>query len=361
MSAREIKLPPPQRFSRRWFAERARTALWVGVVTVLIWVFADIQVTKESDKIRGKLRIHASSGADTVLLSGDEFNIVFKVKGRGHAIDEFEKKLIRENSILRYDAAKDLKDLQPGRRHVKSVADILDRLPLIRNAGLVVISVNPKEVAIELDSLKLIKDVKVDFSFSGAELDGQAIVAPSKIDILVPASRAEGLTADNMTLATAMLDLRDEAPGKEVTREVAVQPPPGMLGAQLTPPTVKVTFKILQQTDNRPFTVNVQPKAPPAWLSTNVLSKYKLELKPGETWSREIKVSGNPIDLQKLRAEDIQAYIVLKDDDYLTPLASWLPGKVRVHFHEGLGVSLADGAIAPVMYKFVERKPPEKP
>ena len=361
MSAREIKLPPPQRFSRRWFAERARTALWVGVVTVLIWVFADIQVTKESDKIRGKLRIHASSGADTVLLSGDEFNIEFKVKGRSHAIDEFEKKLIRESSILRYDAAKDLKDLQPGRRHVKSVADILDRLPLIRNAGLVVISANPKEVAIELDSLKLIKGVKVTFSITGGKLDGQAIVTPSKIDIRVPASRAKGLTADNMTLATATLDLSDELlTGKEVTHTVAVQPPPGMPGAQLTPPNVKVTFKVLQQTASETLVVTVQPLAPAAWFSGDAVNKYKLLIKPGETWSRKIKVSGSRIDLDKLKAEDIQAYIQLKDDD-LKPIDSWLPGKVHVHFPEGLGVSLADGVIRSVEYKFVERKPPEKP
>lgn len=356
MSAREVKIPPPQRFSRRWFSERGRTAGWVAVVTILIWVFADIQVT-EPRHIRATLRIRAGAGSNTVLLSPPEISVEFDVNGRRHALDQFEKDLEASEWILEYDAAK---QLGPG-THRERTREILRNarttsLAKVGDAGLEITSAKPKYVDIDLDSLRLIENVKVEFRYSGAVLaDPPAKIEPERIDLRVPVRLSEDLNAENLILATATLDLRDVPPGKATTREVAVLPP-GIPGAQLARKKVLVTFKVLQQTDSKTFTVTVEPKLPRAWLADDTLSKYELKWPAGETWTRSINVSGNRIDLEKLRAEDIKAYIELKESD-LKPVESWLPGEVKIDFPPGQKVRLAGEPVPPVSYKFVERTP----
>ena len=345
MSAKEIKAPPPQRFSKRWYWARARTAAWVGMVTLLVWVYADIQVTDERT-FRATLQIRVAAASDRVLLSGDEVVVEFTAKARRHALDAFADDL-GAGEVLVYYAT----ELPPG-EYSRSIRDLLNSLSRISDAGLEVISTSPGLVAIRLDSLQLVKDVPVEFRHNGAELAGPAKLDPDRVDIRAPAQQLQKLGPDKLRLTTAPLDLRSEPAGEELTRQVSVLPPPGMVGVQLEPKKVSVTFKILQQTAVKTFRVAVQVQQPSHWIEKGIWSQYELVVQDPLQWNQEIRVQGNRKDLEKLRTENIRAYIELKDDD-LKPVG-WWPGEVHVHFPPDLKVHLAE-SVPKFNYKLVKR------
>ena len=98
----------------------------------------------------------------------------------------------------------------------------------------------------------------------------------------------------------------------------------------------------------------VRIQTPRAWAADDTWSKYKLETKPGETWTRTIAVSGSPIDLEGLSAETVQAHIVLTEQDKQRGLESWWPGKVSVQFPDPRKFQLAE-PVPPVNYRLVKR------
>lgn len=69
MSAKlaELEVPSPRRFSRGWWSQRLQTFGWVAVITLLIWVYADITKTEEDD-IDLSVRLQVGSTGNMALL-----------------------------------------------------------------------------------------------------------------------------------------------------------------------------------------------------------------------------------------------------------------------------------------------------
>ena len=350
MSARSAQPVPVRRFSRQWFLAGLRTAGWVAVVTVLVWVYADIQLTEPRD-MRATLRIHTTSQSNMVLLSSPEVSVQFRVKGNRQALDRFADQLAAGGSVLRYDAARALEE--PG-RHSEPTVNILESLSEFRRAGLEIVSAHPKNIEIVLDELKLLPGVRVQLAPPvGGRLAEPPKIVPNRIDLRVPATRLAGVDPTRLWVPTEVLDLTGIPPGKPVTRELRLRPPPEVPGARLGAEKVQVTFTVLQQTDSRKFKVPVRAIFPNSWLEDGTWSRYRLEAKPPEDWTREITVVGKPIDLEKLKPEDIDAYIELNEADKQrsATLKSWWPGKVKVRLPTGLDLRLGEPLPADLQYK----------
>ncbi|MCD4699305.1 MAG: hypothetical protein K8R91_01880 [Phycisphaerae bacterium] len=343
--------PPIGRFSREWFMQSLRTATWVTVITILVWVYADIHFTKPQN-VTAILHLHTNSDSGKVLLSEVGIPVSFIVKGNNYYRDRFITRLAEANSVLEFDVAA-AKEYKPGEEYQERLANLLSKLSEFRDAGLEIVSAVPERINIRLDESVLVSGVPVRFRYTGAELEEET-VKPDRIDIRIPASLMKTLDPKKLTLSTTPVDLSEKPAGKTDTVEVGVLPPPNIDYVTLIPKTVTVTFKVGQRTDSKVFTVAVGVQSPRSWLTDESGSKYELLSKPGETWTRQITVTGNPIDLENLSPEKIQAYIVLTNDD-LKPVSSWLTGVVKVQFPPDLKVRLGDEPIPPVNYRMEKR------
>jgi hypothetical protein len=339
MSARLAKFrkPPPRRFSREWYLEGLRTAVWVAIITALIWVYADIHFTKE-EELQVTLLIHPPE--EMIVLSPSVIAVRLKVKGRKYVIDQFG------GTQLSYDPAE---ELQPGLHRDVSTIDIIRRLLDVRRAGLEVISAQPGRLDIHLDRLERVPGVPVVLDYPLAKVSGVKL-SPERVDLLVPASRAGQIVKEGLRILARVKPTGNLPVGEPVTRQVLlVAPGPG---CRLVPEAVMATFTVSEQVGKKEFVVPVRIQMPWAWTADDSWSKYKIETKPGETRTRTIVVSGSPIDLEQLSAGTIRAYIVVTEQDK-RPLESWSPGEVRVQFPDPRKFRLAE-PVPPVNYRLVK-------
>jgi hypothetical protein len=58
----------PARFSRTWWLSRSRNALFVALVTVLVWVYADVEFTDQME-LTATLQFVVPPGSNLVLRS----------------------------------------------------------------------------------------------------------------------------------------------------------------------------------------------------------------------------------------------------------------------------------------------------
>lgn len=337
--------PYTRRFSRTWFLEGLRTLAWVVVISVLIWVYADLQFTGTKE-VRATLRIVTPPKSDLVVTSQTRVPLTFRVQGNQHMLDRYVDKLAAGDSAISLDA---VRHFQAG-FHQEQTVELLSRLPEIQEHGLKVVSAQPAVVEIVLERLELLPAVPVKVEFTGG-LAEPAKIEPERLDVRLPAGRMMEIDKSHFALSTESIDLKDAPAGEPITRQVEVLLPwPNM---EVSQRKVQVTYKVRQQTDARKLKVAIQVKSPKAWLEDDTWSRFKLLVKDPLEWTREISVQGSRADLEKLKPEDIEAYIVLTEDDKLV-VESWLPGEVKVSFPPGARFRLAE-PIPPVNYRLAKR------
>ena len=79
-----------QRFSGPWWTEQVRTFTWVIVVSVLIWVYADMEFTENKD-FTMPLHFKVSPGSKLALLSDNDIEMTFRVRGNHGSLEKFEE------------------------------------------------------------------------------------------------------------------------------------------------------------------------------------------------------------------------------------------------------------------------------
>lgn len=309
----------------RRLAQGARTAAWVAVITVLIWVYADIQFTETRDA-RATLRVQADRNPALAVLEPEEpLPISFRVKGNRHMIDAFLERLAASGSLLSFNAA----NLEPLTRHRERLADLLSALPELREGGLEVVLAQPQNLDIFVDTYKTVP-ATVEFAPSGAEFaQPPPRIEPPRVNLSVPSTLAARLS-NEPHLATEALDVGKLPTGQPITRSLAVIPP-DLPGARVEPPKVQVTFQLAQQqAATKALTVPIQVQMPQDWARDDTWAKYKLLVPPIEEWTRAITFTGPRIYIDQLREKHVQAFITLKESDKKDPVATWLERPVQV-------------------------------
>ena len=107
--------------------------------------------------------------------------------------------------------------------------------------------------------------------------------------------------------------------------------------------SVEVTVTVGPRTDHETFALAVQTLSPRTWIEEGTRARYKLIYKDPLEWQPQVTVTGARQQLDKLRAEDIQAYVTLVEDDK-TPVESWLQRQVTVHFPPGIELQIVGEA-----------------
>ncbi len=358
MSKQIFYTSEPKRFSRRWWAEQGRVLLWVAIITLLVWVYADMEMEEPRD-FNAALELNTAGSANVMLISDPSRAISFRLRGNRSNLDRFARMLSERGGTIEYDISQ---SYGPG-EHEVITRDVLLLVPKITQMGLTVVSASPRTISVELDH-QLRKEVAVELDYKGATLAEKPKITPSRVEIIVAKSRwrqiQNQLPQDTApVLRTRTVDLSTIAPNgaAEVTAEII----PSIKNVPVDPQTdtVTATVRVSQPTDTLTVTVTVGVVSPPTWSETGgTWDEYILKRKDPHQWRKEITISGPRTDLVRLSPEDVRAYITLTENDK-KPLASWLSRKVNIRLPEGLNLKVLSEA--PTVNFRLEKRQPDTP
>jgi len=358
MTKTKLYTPQAQRFSRQWWFGGLRNGFFVVVITLLIWIYADMDVTDDRD-FRVTVNMTVGEGGEFVLLKEAPIEVAFELRGTRSALNDLQRELDDAGSEVQYDVSA----RHGPRERAARTEDVLKHALGLARRGLSVLSVSRETLPFNLDR-RIRKRATIELDAPGAKFIGEPKIEPSEIFIWLAESdlAAMKLPQDQpIPLKTARLDVRTVPAGKEDTKELEIlKPPMTRFPVELETEKVKVTIRIEQRTDEKQLRVAVQVLAPHTWTQDGTWSEYKLVMKDPLEWQPQITVRGARKDIDRLRAEDIDAHVALTEDDK-TPVASWLTRPVVVNLPRGKELQLV-GPRPNVNFKLEKRvAPPPAP
>ena len=340
-----------KRLSFAWWLERCRNVFWVTVIAILIWVYADLEVS-ENRQFAVTLRL--STTTQMKLLSESDVAVEFTAKGSRRTLAKFELWLREHNDIIEFD----LSEYEPG-EYKELTDELLNRAPDIREWGLTVQrTVTPPAISIWLDSVAS-REVAVELDSSGGviadqDMDPQAVTVTAAASVWDAIDQAE----IESVIRTERQDLSQIPAGQSKTLTARLIPALDGHRVSLDPQTVSVTLTVSQRTDTRTIPVDVAILEPADWSAESVWADYVLVRKDPLDWRVEIVVTGAKKDLDQLQGEDVRAFVELTEDDK-RPVESWLDRPVQVRFPPGMQLQLV-GDPPTVQFKLEQRaeRPP---
>lgn len=331
------------RFSRRWWIRSGRSFFWVAIITVLIWVYADLEKT-ETAEFHAKLVLTTGASKDLALLDSPdmtrrEIDLTFRAKGARSGLDRCGRDLTAQSGSIPVDLAS---AYSPG-KHNLQIADVLNRSEIITRSGLTVLSANPPTVTVDIDRTVHVPDLEVKFRYSGASV-AESTVRPDRMGVTVAKSRWEEISRlpGKPTLETVLVDLQGIRADSNKPLRVAVAP--FLAGTPAVPvlpdrDTVEVELKVAALSAEKTFTVPVRLLVPPGWAEDDTWQRFILKREDPLAWRKEITVQGSRKDVDRLRPEDIDAYVVLGEDDK-KQTESWLKHDVEIRLPRDMQVQV---------------------
>ena len=353
--AAEHRAPPPKRFTRRWYIDQAGTVAWTIVITMLVWVYADIHFT-QNRAVPITLRVRNGSPDELVILKprSDTIPVRVEIQGGRFALDRLERA-----SKLSFDAAK---RFRTAGEHTVPAADLLGELSAIARAGKI-LSCKPDTLLFQIDTLKKVPDVEVRLDLPGVDRE-KVQLQPDRVTLYVPTSQVSEVVSESLVILARLSNPGSLPEGQPVTRQVPLlKPTPD---CRLVPKSVLATFTIAlgQQIREREFTVPIRVQSPKQWLLDGTWGQYQFEEQPPRRSIAKVVISGPQIELDRLRPEDIDVFLTLTDA-HKKPLDSWLPGKLRVEFRKDPDINVSAltvvGPLPEIQFKLVKRTKPATP
>ena len=340
------------RFSREWWLESARIAFWVMIVTVLIWIYADMEFT-QTDGVAMLIRLNTAGSTDAVVTSELTTEVTFQLRGSRSDLDRFTKKF--RGQVVDFDLST-LPDFHAELRQGIPSVLVLESVKELKEWGLRVVSGSPAIISgINIEKLQP-RELPIEFIFKGAEL---AEPLKATVEVLAPASSWTRMGSKPM-IRTIEKDLSDLPEGKVQKVKFQLIPALGAESVKLKTDAVTVSLQVVRRmaaaTEIIPITVKIV--TPAEWTETNVWAQYKLVRRDRIEWLTKITVTGPRKDIDILRGDKtktVDAYIVLTDSD-TEPIDSWSSRKVTLRFPPGLHIQLASGQIEPTVQFRLEKR-----
>jgi hypothetical protein len=318
----------PDRFSRAWWLVRGRDLLFVALVTVLVWVYADVEFTDEMD-FRTTVHVGVAPGSNLVLRSESRVEVTFQASGRRSSLERLERRLAAPGTVIRREVTQDQREID--------VRDALNRDPFMQNEGLTVLSVSPGTIPVRLDEKIHVPDIPVEADFGGAFVSDQQ-VTPAKVGIHVAKSDWQQIlqAGGRPVLRTVRIEMKAVEPGEPV--EVQIIRLIADLPVEPDQPTVKVRAKVTRLTEPKELTVPVQVVVPTSWLEDGTWKQFTLTRRDRAEWRIKIQVSGTRKDLDQIKSEDVLAYVTLTERNKQP--VSWDTQPVEIRLPRDLDLKL---------------------
>jgi len=300
-------------------SERIRTILAVAALTVMIWVWADLeQMDEGKTQIPVKIVLPPQSDFDVRSRSADRVTVSFRgPKGEIKGLMESADALVCRFDLTAPKTGTIILHTDKGFGHWS------DRRVFVTD-------VVPPEITVELDRRVPIR-VLVKPVVTGATVEGKATADPAFVTATVMESQAEAFPEDTR-FVVAPLDITSIPENPELARAVALERrlQGGTGGKVLSdvvfdPDRVKVSARlestiIPKDLGRFPITVGGLPET---W------NRYRIVFRDDAERLVPLKVRGPKPVVESLAPEDIRVELVLTADDKPDP-GSWIPGRLVV-------------------------------
>jgi len=354
----KIKLytPSQPRFSLKWWIGGGKNLFFVALVTLLVWVYADMYVADKAS-FQATISMNAGNSTNIELLPPREIEINFTLRGTRRALRSFQDHLDTNHSKITYNISAD----RPSGPNTVSAEELIGQDGALNRLKLSMVTAVPDTVAFSLDN-RVSQLAQVELDYVGAILTTEPVIEPPQVTLNI-AERdllriREQLRPDEpLTVKTKLLDLAGKPTGQSITEALALVKPRTTFDVSVAPKQVKATFEIDQRTDKKSVTVNINTIAPSAWAEPGgVWSQYELNKRAPLEWRREITVTGARQDIERLRPEHVEAYITLSEQDK-APVESWRNRTAKLRFADGMELQVV-GEAPSVSFKLQKRPLP---
>jgi hypothetical protein len=343
------------RFSREWWIDSARIAFWVMIVTVLVWIYADMEHTRTAD-VAIKIRLNTAGSPDTVVTSkSPTTEVLFRIRGSRSDIERFKRKFSGDGNIVDFDLS-GLPDFQTGLKKGIRADLALESVTEVRGLGLKIVSSSPTIISdFKIEKLQS-RELPIEFVFKGAEL---AETPAATVEVLAPESFWAN-AGSKATIRTIEKDLSGLTAGKVQKVQFQLIPTLDAETVKLTSDTVTVSLQVVRRTAvaSEAVSITVRIVTPAEWIETDLWAKFKLVRRDPIEWNTKINVTGPRKDIDILKTDKtkiVDAYIVLTDSD-TEPIDSWSSRKVTLRFPSGLQIQLASGQLEPTVQFRLEKR-----
>jgi hypothetical protein len=343
------------RFSRQWWIDSVKISVWVVIVTVLVWVYADMEFTQTAD-VALTVRLNTDGSKEAVLTSENPIReVTFQLRGSRSDLDKFVKKF--RGQIVDLDLSS-RPGFRPGLDQEIDSVDVLENVSEVTELGLRVVSGRPAKIRdINVEKLEP-RNLPVEFIYKGVELD---VVPIAEVEVKAPESRW-GVIPGKSSIRTIEKDLTDLPIGEpqDVSFQLiaAIGAEPVELAKSEMTVSVKVVRRTAAATETIPITVRIVSPAEWSEEGQGVWTQYTLVRKDRIEWRTKITVTGPRKDIDILKTDKtktIDAYIILTDSD-TEPIDSWSSRPVTLRFPPDLQIQLASGQTEPTVQFRLEKR-----
>ena len=305
-------------------SERLRSILAVIVLTIAVWVWADLE---QPEPGTWQVPVRVFVPADYVVRSVTPELVTVKFKGPLGEIQNLRAS--PEDMVCRFDLSEaQLKNSRVtlhardgfshwGARRVHVLAIEDER-----------IDVADRDIQVVVDRMTRLKNVPVAVNVPPGVLASVSPPDPPRVTARVAESQLRGLAADKQ-VAIALLPVERLSENQEILLDLALEPRlggPNGIEAAFDPSFVKVTAKL----QSKPITKSF-PRVPVFISATeDVLRKYRIIFQQPENdlWV-DLEVQGPAPDVERLKAQDLRVLLVVTSQHTPNP-GSWLPGELTV-------------------------------
>ncbi|HUU10909.1 MAG TPA: hypothetical protein VM431_10280 [Phycisphaerae bacterium] len=331
-------------------SERLQTFLAVTVMTIAIWVWADLEQTKEGD---AQMPVRVNVPADYVVLSVNPQQVLVTFRGPSGEIEKL--KVATGDRECRFDLKEaDIKEKRLVLKARDGFGHWSERVvptDIVNDDE----TVPDDEVHVTLDHLVPIT-VTVQVQVTGAVAKSPKAV-PGKVTARVLESELEALPKDRR-FAVAAIDIETIPEDLQIEQNVTLDRHlggPGGIEATFEPPIVKIIAPLESTVKTKSLgRFPILILAPP-----EVLNRYRIVFRPeAERWV-ELDVEGPGPAVERLKPQDVRVQLLLTEDDKPSP-GSWLPREPVVR---GLppGVKVTKPVPLPTVNFNLEKQPESPP
>jgi len=285
-------------------------------------------VVRPRVELRATLTLTTGAAADLIFLPNFKptLDVSFIVEGNRDVLQAFGEQIKQAGAKLTYDVSAN----SPIGDREYAAAELIDKAAGVSKLGLTVVSAIPAGVVVPLDRRITVPDIEVKLDYEGAALAKEAEVKPARMSIRVaqslwPQVQKQLPAGAKPTLKTHRVDLKSYPDGPSTVEAEVI---PAIAGVPVEPEqqNVTVNFRIAQRIAARTITASVRVLWPPdeSWKDYDLKRKDVLE------WRKPVQVTGSRKDLDQLDEKDVDAYIIIREDDKKP--VSWLTRQVEIRF-----------------------------
>ncbi|NIA07454.1 MAG: hypothetical protein GWP14_07450 [Actinobacteria bacterium] len=330
--------PAPPKKGAKKLLSMGSTFLTVVVLTCLLWIWANqaqllsqnmrvvftVATAAESPLIIMSLEDGSGKEAPETTAGGRKVTAEITFKATRSRLRELQSDLLSgELELFVYLSER---VYLPGNQTI-IVADALNANDKLRDRGVSVVSAEPTEIKVVLDTWVRVEKVKLKLKKPAETANFQAYIDPPQIVVQVPASIKDDLQVNPQPLLVKLTHVPDKiSPNLEVSATVSTK-----LGNHTVRPersTVKVILQPIEQDKEKLGPLQIRVCLPPDMIGSHIV-----EWEEKADKMVEVELIGPRVELNKLKAagkEKIMAFIVLgsthaepTETYYTVPVQFW--------------------------------------